>query len=383
MLFIHGFMDAGAVWEPVISALDAHLQKVTIDLPGMGGLSGFDGEISLRNYAAGVERLIQEIGKPVVIVGQSMGAQVGELAALMNPKLVAGLVLITPVPLRGVNALPEAVAPFKQLGGEPALQRQARRSLSHSLSAEAEALLGEFGDMVRPAIVAALVDAWNSGDPDGIQPSAFSGSVLIIRGASDPLVTRDMANAVTARFNRVRSETVPDAGHWAHVEQPKHVAALIDDYLKGVEWSSASPGAAADWKGAFAQRSATAFADAFAEDVVLEATVLYRPVSGRENVKRVMEAASKIYESLDFTDQAADGLRQYIEWKARAFGRVALDGVTIITRNEAGAISRMAIHHRPLGGALLFSTEIGQRLQGVLDASYFLAAESPPRTSRS
>lgn len=52
-------------------------------------------------------------------------------------------------------------------------------------------------------------------------------------------------------------------------------------------------GSAADYKAAFAQRSASAFAAPFAEDEVLEAAGLYWPVSGRENVKRVMEAASK------------------------------------------------------------------------------------------
>jgi hypothetical protein len=31
---------------------------------------------------------------------------------------------------------------------------------------------------------------------------------------------------------------------------------------------------------------------------------------------------------------------------------VALLGVTVITRNDAGAILHLAIHHRPLGGAL-------------------------------
>jgi pimeloyl-ACP methyl ester carboxylesterase len=138
LLFIHGFISAAAVWEPVISGMEADLQKVTIDLPGMGRLSAYDGEISLGKYAVGVGRLLQEIGKPVVIVAQSMGAQIAELAASANPTLVRGLVLLTPVPLRGVNAPLEAVAAFKQLGGEPVLQRQMRRNLSHSPSAEAE-----------------------------------------------------------------------------------------------------------------------------------------------------------------------------------------------------------------------------------------------------
>ena len=142
-------------------------------------------------------------------------------------------------------------------------------------------------------------------------------------------------------------------------------------------------GSVADYKAAFAQRSASAFAAAFAEDVVLEAAAMYWPVSGRENVERVMEAASKIYESLQFTDQAVDGRRQYLEWKARAFRGIGMSGVTVITRNEAGAIAHVAIHHRPLGGALRLSAEIGQLLQGVMDASHFLAAEDLPRTARS
>ena len=142
----------------------------------------------------------------------------------------------------------------------------------------------------------------------------------------------------------------------------------------------ASAASAADWQGAFAQRSANAFASAFAEDVVLEASTLYRPVSGRENVKCVMEAASKIYEDLEFTEQAADGHRQYVEWKAHAFGGKGLSGITVITRNATGAITHLGVHHRPLGEALKFSAEIGRRLQGAIDASFFLQAEDPSPT---
>jgi hypothetical protein len=61
---------------------------------------------------------------------------------------------------------------------------------------------------------------------------------------------------------------------------------------------------------------------------------------------------------------------------ARAFGSFEFDGVTVITRNEAGAISRIAVHHRPLGAVLRFSAEIGERLRGEIDPSYFWARNS-------
>ena len=66
--------------------------------------------------------------------------------------------------------------------------------------------------------------------------------------------------------------------------------------------TGASSGIAHDWIGAFAQRAAEGFADVFAENVVLEATTLVKPVQGRENVKQVMSAASKTYKSLEFTN---------------------------------------------------------------------------------
>jgi hypothetical protein len=69
-----------------------------------------------------------------------------------------------------------------------------------------------------------------------------------------------------------------------------------------------------------------------------------------------------------------------VEWKAHAFGGKGLSGITVITRNAAGAITHLAAHHRPLGEALKFSAEIGRRLQGVIDASHFLQAEDPSRT---
>jgi pimeloyl-ACP methyl ester carboxylesterase len=334
LLFVHGFLDRGAIWESVIANMTtADLQKVTLDLPGMGGLNADEGGVLLERYASEVGAVLKELGKPTVIVGQSMGAQVSELVAAAHPELVLGLVLITPVPLGGVNAPAEAVQAFKSLGGQADAQRQTRKHLSHALSQAEEDMLGRFGEVVRPSIVSALVDAWNNGHPTGADQSQFDGPVMLIRGAVDPFVTEAMASRIAARFTNVRSEAIACAGHWAHVEQAQAVATLIDDFLKRMDWTAAASDRASDWKRAFAQRSAAAFADAFADDIVLEATTLNKPVSGRENVKQVMEAAKKIYESLVFTDQAADGRRQYVEWKARAFGGVELDGVTVIAHN--------------------------------------------------
>jgi hypothetical protein len=125
------------------------------------------------------------------------------------------------------------------------------------------------------------------------------------------------------------------------------------------------------WTDAFASKSAERFGAALADDVVLEASVLRRPVEGRDQVMRVLVTASGIYESLQFTHEANNGPRTYLEWEHTALGGLELRGVTVLTRDDSGQIVHAAIHHRPLGAALRFSAELGKRLTGVVESGYF------------
>ncbi|MEU9318310.1 nuclear transport factor 2 family protein [Streptomyces sp. NPDC048295] len=125
------------------------------------------------------------------------------------------------------------------------------------------------------------------------------------------------------------------------------------------------------WTQAFAAREEDAFAGAFAQDVVLEAPTLNRPVKGREIVALIMGAASRIYESLVFTHEAHNRDRSYVEWEAAAFGGTQLLGSTILVRNENGEIAKAVVQHRPLSGVLAFSAEMGRQLKGQVDDDLF------------
>jgi len=49
---------------------------------------------------------------------------------------------------------------------------------------------------------------------------------------------------------------------------------------------------------------------------------------------------------------------------------MVLRGVTVLTKDADGRIVRAAIHHRPLGAALRFSAELGERLTEIADHFY-------------
>jgi pimeloyl-ACP methyl ester carboxylesterase len=377
VIFVHGFLDDQFVWDKVIAELEAPgFQSVQLDLAGMGDRAGATGPFTYERFAADVGFVVDTIGKPFVIVGQSMGAPVAELVAADRPGMALGLVLLAPVPLAGTRLPDEAVAPFRTLGRDLMRQRALRRQLSVGLPDTDLERLVRVSATVRPQVVRALVDSWNAGLPGGGARSGYRGPALIVRGAGDRFVTEDLVAAeVSSRFASVDTLAIEGAGHWPHLERPSVVAARLGQFLAQIVRDDERITAAAvgpqGWTDAFARKSAERFGAACADDVVLEAANLMRPVEGREQVMRLMETASGIYESLRFTHEASRGPRSYLEWEATALGGLELRGVTILVKDERGKIVKVAIHHRPLGASLRFSAELRKRLTGVLDPGYF------------
>src|SRR5262245_36395826 len=120
LVFVHGFLDGAEIWGGVVSALGARAaDAVCVDLPGMGSRAGESGPFRLDRLANDVADRVHALGRPVVLVGQSMGAQVAELAAVQLGAQVKALVLLTPVPLRGTRLPAEVIETFGALGGRP------------------------------------------------------------------------------------------------------------------------------------------------------------------------------------------------------------------------------------------------------------------------
>jgi pimeloyl-ACP methyl ester carboxylesterase len=128
VILVHGFLDSGAIWGPVVKALGpAASGWTTTDLPGMGELWAAEGPFTLYRYANEISALIDRVGRPAVLVGHSMGAQIVELAAARRPQNIVGLLLLSPVPLAGVHAPREVTGGLAAAGGNIDAQREARR----------------------------------------------------------------------------------------------------------------------------------------------------------------------------------------------------------------------------------------------------------------
>jgi esterase len=236
-LLIHGFLDDASVWDGMVDALAGEVGAVRYDLPGFGTRSGSVADAcstTLESLAAEAGEILQGIGGPVIVVGQSLGTQVAELVAAKHTDHVRGIVLLTPVPLGGTQLPEEVVAPFRALGGDRAAQRGVRAELSPNVSDEQLDRLVDVGAPVAADVTDHYVDLWNEGVPNAPAMSGYAAPVLIIRGGADGFVTEELVGAISTRFVQAEVKVIDKGGHWVHVECPGSVAAMVLDFSDAV-----------------------------------------------------------------------------------------------------------------------------------------------------
>jgi pimeloyl-ACP methyl ester carboxylesterase len=374
VVLIHGYLDDATVWGEVAEALAGEGIRAIAPV-----IARDTGELTLDTFADRVTEvtttaLSTEDVEGVVLVGHSMGAQVAELAARKIGDAVRALVLLTPVPLEGL-ALPDEVAgPLRGCAGSAEIQRALRSQLSAALDDDAVDRLVRTGVAVPKVRVEGWFDAWTAGDPLAAQQAPPTVPTMVLSGGEDPFVNKDILGLVGARFSNAIQHSIPGAGHWPHVEAPGAVAAELASFVRAVAAAEAqgADGAVTEegWTGAFAAQQRDAFAATFAPDVSLHASALRRPVTGRDDVAYLMGEASQLYEQLEFVHEAQGGRLTFLEWRARTHSGVSLEGVTVLERDDAELISRVAIHHRPLDGVLAFSAELRDRTVDRLGDGY-------------
>lgn len=95
LLMVHGLGGSTANWDFLGPRLGRRTHAVAVDLPGFG-LSPPGKDWSLGTHTNAIVDVIDHVGAPVVLMGNSLGALLCELVAAARPDLVAALVLISP-----------------------------------------------------------------------------------------------------------------------------------------------------------------------------------------------------------------------------------------------------------------------------------------------
>jgi hypothetical protein len=100
----------------------------------------------------------------------------------------------------------------------------------------------------------------------------------------------------------------------------------------------------------------------FAEDVVFNSPVVYKPYEGRDAVAMLLAAVVQVFEDFRYTDQVETGEAAALAFSARVGDR-ELQGIDFLHFDEDGRVNEMAVYVRPMSGVNALAEGMRKKLE--------------------
>lgn len=251
---VPGMGDLRGTWRELVDPLaDAGFRVAVLDLRGHG-----DSDTTFATHgdaatASDILALIDELGGPALVAGNSMAGSAAVIAAAERPDAVAGLALVSPF-LRGGPGGAAVRALFRVMFARPwgpALWAMYYRGPLNKGSKSP--WLGEHADAIRaslrePGRLRALLDLTLALDHDEVTPHVerVTAPTLLMVGAGDPDY-RDAAAELAWMGEQLHAETVlvDGAAHYAQHQRPDIVVPAVVRFATSLRDGSG-------WRGAHA-----------------------------------------------------------------------------------------------------------------------------------
>jgi pimeloyl-ACP methyl ester carboxylesterase len=234
VLFVHGWMTSGAVWDSALARLDrAGRRFIVPDQRGSGESDKPDSGYAIERYARDLVALLDAVSScEVIVVGHSMGGQLSLALAALAPDRVRALALLCPVPPSGMALPPEAAGLFRTSAGDRDKQRTILSLACTSLAEqERERMLDAAATVCAPCIEQAF-DAWTGGAIEA-QAASVRAPTLVLATDDPFLPPAFLQDAVVSKLSRARLAVLPGAGHYPQCERPAETAAIIEAFVTG------------------------------------------------------------------------------------------------------------------------------------------------------
>ena len=248
LLFLHGVGLSADCWQQQISVLEQQNTVFAVDLPGHGASAVFgnsdDGNNSIKitDFSDKIAEFIAtKIGKPVIVVGHSLGALITLQLAADHPQHLSAAVAISAVFCRSQQAQHAVAARATQL-------QQATDAIRHTLidstiarwfgqssqSSEHAQAAEQCRDWLRQTPAAAYATAYQvfaNTAAEQIPLAQLTRPVLYLTGADDPNSTAEMSKQMAAQTPNAEAMII--AGH-AHLLQMTAATAVCQALQQGL-----------------------------------------------------------------------------------------------------------------------------------------------------
>ncbi len=241
VVLVPGMGDLRAAYRFLAPALrDAGCRVACTDLRGHG-----DSDTGFNSYgdvetAGDILALIDELGGPAVIVGNSMGAAAAVLAAAERPDVVSGLVLVGPFVRNGDTSVIQR-ALLRLAMARPWAARAWNAYLPKLYAGQKPADFDDYRERIvkslrRPGYARAFsLTTRTSHDPAEARRGEVSAPSLVGMGELDPDFPDPRAEADwIAGALDAKVVMVPDAGHYPQSQQPAVTRDAVVQFLAEV-----------------------------------------------------------------------------------------------------------------------------------------------------
>lgn len=241
IVMLHGFTGSKENWYPLADRLRGRYRMLVPDLPGWGESERkADADYGFVAQSERVADFIRAMspGKPVVLLGHSMGGGIAALVAARHPELVAKVGLLNAAGVRfnenqfGLDVL----AGKNPFGVDDAASLQRYIDIVfHRQAAKpwipwpaSRGLIARRKDDA--AFEQAVLERIGRG-PEQFLPGQEAANIrqpaLLLWGRQDAVIDPSALALYAAQMPQARAVLVDDAGHMALMEQPREVADAV------------------------------------------------------------------------------------------------------------------------------------------------------------
>jgi pimeloyl-ACP methyl ester carboxylesterase len=238
LVFVHGGVSDGRVWQPQLEGLADAFTVVAWDEPGAGRSSDLPQDFGLDDYADCLAALIEqlELG-PANVVGHSWGGTLCQELYRRRPELVASLILCGSY-AGWKGSLPEdevhaRVALFEQMLAErpEAFDPNLPGLFAGDPPADYVELLEAIAADVRTESLGQPLLLMAEADQRELLPQ-IAAPTLLIWGESDARSPLSVARQFKEAIPHAELVVLPAAGHMSNLEQPELFNAAVRRFLQ-------------------------------------------------------------------------------------------------------------------------------------------------------
>lgn len=234
VILVHGLAEDGASWDEVAAILSEGHKVHALDFRGHGASQAGQGDGTLGQLADDLNRFIEAVTGPAVLVGFSLGGMIVLEAGLRRPDLASKVMAVGTSSKVGRAAAEFFAARIALLESDPSAfavaladdtagQLHHRKELTAGIAAARVKAVGQGAGYINAArAMLGVVQA-----PLTERLSGIKVPVHIIQGLQDQYCPLRAAEIMREAMPFATYGEIPDAGHLIAADQPELLAAEI------------------------------------------------------------------------------------------------------------------------------------------------------------